>query len=223
MRFARRVRFLLLAIAMALATGVSAQQQPLTITSPTAYRSLAGQPIRIQLAASGGTAPYTWRLLENELPAGLTFDPKSGLFSGAVNTPGEFHVPIAVSDASQNELKSTLTLTIVPALEVHWKQPANVRDGGIYGSVIVTNNTGRTLQLTVIVLAVNETNKAFALGYQHFDCKPNADTPVIPFGATLPFGSYVVHVDAVAEDAGQNHIFRSRLQTSNRLTLLQQP
>lgn len=223
MNVAQQYRIVLSAVAISIAVSLYAQQPPLTITSPTTYRSLAGQPIRIQLAVSGGTAPYTWRLLENQLPTGLNFDAKSGLFSGTVNTPGEFTIPIAVSDASQQERKGSITITIVPALEVHWKQPANARDGGIHGSVVVTNNTGRMLQLTVIVLAVNEINKAFALGYQHFECRPNSDTPVIPFGSTLPFGSYVVHVDAVAEDPEQNHIFRSRLQTSNRLTLAQQP
>jgi Putative Ig domain len=215
----------LAALLMLSAMDISAQQAPLAITSATSYRSLAGQPIQMQLTAAGGTAPYTWRLLQNKLPRGLQFDPKLGLFSGTVTAPGEYRIPVVVADSSKppREQQGTIVLIIVPALEVHWKQPAEARAEGIDGSVVVTNNTGRTLNLTVIVVAVNQINKAFALGYQHFDCKPNSDTPVIPFGSTLPFGSYIVHVDAIAEDAKLNHIFRSRLQTPQRFTLQQQP
>ena len=200
-----------------------AQQRPLSITSARSYRFLSGQPVQIQLTATGGTVPYTWKLLQRPLPDGLKLDPKLGLITGTTNASGEFQIPFAVTDASSpaQEQQGTLILTLVASLEVKWKTMPQVRDGGISGSIIVTNNTGRTLNLTVIVLAVNEINKAFALGYQHFDCKPNADTPIIPFSSSLPFGSYLVHVDAVAEDAPRNHIYRSRLQTPNRLTLTQ--
>jgi hypothetical protein len=35
----------------------------------------------------------------------------------------------------------------------------------------------------------------------------------IPFGETLPPGTYVVHADAVAEIPSKNSILRQRLQT----------
>lgn len=211
----------LLSLSAALA---QTQPSPLTITPVPAQRTVAGTPFQLQLSAHGGTPTYTWRLLQTPLPAGLTLDPKTGLISGTPTVSGEFRIAVAVTDLSAppQEARTEIVLTIIAGLEIKWKQPPQVRDGGIFGSVIVTNNTGRTLQLTVIVLAVNETNKAFALGYQHFDFNPQSESPVIPLGTTLPFGSYVVHADAIAEDPPRNMIFRARMQTSQRFIIQQQ-
>jgi hypothetical protein len=66
--------------------------------------------------------------------------------------------------------------------------------------------------LTVVVVAVNEINKAFTLGYQHFSIAPGATSPVIPFGMQLPPGRYRVRADAVGEVAPKNLIYRSALE-----------
>jgi len=69
----------------------------------------------------------------------------------------------------------------------------------------------------VIVVAVNEIGKAFALGYQRFDLQPNNKDVEIKFGSTLPRGQYVIHADAIAEVPGKRAIYRSRLQTPQPL------
>lgn len=126
-----------------------------------------------------------------------------------------FRVRIAVGDSSRPPLSSEreLVLRVVMPVEVDWKQPAQARDGGIFGSLHLVNNTPQALDLTVIVVAVNTTGKAFALGYQHATLEPNGEIAEMQFGFTLPQDSYVVHADAVGESAAAGKIYRSRLQT----------
>lgn len=207
------------------ASAAGAQSIPLSVQAPPAQRVFLSAPLRVQLEARGGTAPYVWKLLEIPLPKGLTLNKQTGLISGAPQVAGEFKVPIAVDDSSApaQEARADLYITIIGQLEVRWQQVPEVRDGGISGSVIIANNTSRPLQLTVIILAVNKIDKAFALGYQHFELKPNIESPPIPFGSSLPFGSYLVNVDAIAEEPVARQIFRSRIESDRRLILQQQP
>lgn len=206
------------------AIGAQGQSVPLTITTPGAQRAVVGAPFQLQLSSQGGVAPYSWKLLQTQLPAGLSLDPRAGVIRGIPTVSGEFSIPVAVTDSSNppQEVQGEFVLMIVAALDVKWKQTPQVRDGGIFGSLVVTNNTGRTLQLTLIVLAVNEVNKAFALGYQHFNFKPRSESPVIPIGSTLPFGTYVINADAIAEDPQNNRIYRARVETKQHFKLQQQ-
>jgi hypothetical protein len=105
------------------------------------------------------------------------------------------------------------TLNVVSALLMQWKIPARVSGHRIEGSVEVSNTTEEDLDFTFVVLAVNETGRATAIGYQRFPLKKGTTDFEIPFGETVPRGSYVVHVDGVGEVADKNQIHRARLQT----------
>ena len=99
-----------------------------------------------------------------------------------------------------------------PPLTVAWTQsPQVTAAGAIAGEIQVTNGSADALDLTVIVVAVNTVNKAFALGYQHFSLGTGSQR--IPFGSTLPRDTYVVHADAIAENSETGKIYRARLQT----------
>ncbi|MFQ5695338.1 MAG: hypothetical protein ACE5HB_05060 [Terriglobia bacterium] len=97
-------------------------------------------------------------------------------------------------------------------LTVDWSRPPRVQSGGIYGSVRVANDTEDDFDLTVIVVAINDYGKAFALGYKQFVLEKKSVSDDIPFGFGLPHGEYVVHVDAVAEVREKNLIYRDRRQ-----------
>ncbi len=81
----------------------------------------------------------------------------------------------------------------------------------ISGQLAVSSNLSESLDLTVIVVAINGSGKAFVLGYQHFPLSPRTSNLAIPFTSSLPFDNYVVHADAIAEDANTNSIYRVRL------------
>jgi hypothetical protein len=103
-------------------------------------------------------------------------------------------------------------------LNIIWKDYPRVETTAINGGVEVSNPSDDTYDLTVIIVAVDEHNKAWALGYQHFSL-PGGTRQQIPFGSTVPDGNYVVHADAVGEIAAKDVIRRARINTPQALTV----
>ena len=87
----------------------------------------------------------------------------------------------------------------------------------IDGSAEVSNTTPDDIDLTFVVMAVQENGRATAIGYQRFLLRRGTVQKELPFGDTLPHGGYVVHVDAVGEVAAKNLIYRDRMQTAGAL------
>ena len=165
-----------------------------------------------------GTPPWLFRRVRGSLPPGIGLDP-AGVLAGTPTTPGEFHFTLEATDSSPTPVAKTrdYVLTVTSPLTVAWTNPPQVTaTGAIAGEVQVTIGTAGALDLTVIVVAVNTVDKAFALGYQHFSL--GAGSQRISFGSTLPRDTYVVHADAIAEDSETGKIYRARLQT-NALTV----
>ncbi|MGE5111299.1 MAG: Ig domain-containing protein [Acidobacteriaceae bacterium] len=210
-----RQRTGILVAVMALVGGAVAQMRPLTITTSSLPNGVAGSAYDTRFVAEGGRLPYAWKIVEGDLPPGMELDARSGALQGIPTSAGEFHFSVALEDASQprNAVQRKYTLVITAALTIQWERPPQVTGEKIRGSLVVANQTGRPFEQTVIVLAVNQDGKAFALGYQHFTLNPRATSPPIPFESSLPYGTYVVHADAVAEVPAVNTIHRARLQT----------
>ncbi len=154
--------------------------------------------------------PLKWDVARGSLPAGLELNATSGVVAGTPTHGGTFGFTVRVTDTGdppQTQMR-TFMGKAVPSLVVDLKRLPQVEEDGIYGSVEVENSTREDFDLTVIVLAVSEYGKAFALGYQHFVLERGTLSREIPFGFSLPHGDYVVHVDAVAEEAPTNAIYR---------------
>jgi hypothetical protein len=143
----------------------------------------------------------------------------NGLLHGQPERTGEFQFTVSVRDGSQppQAVQKEFLLRVRSALTLNWKNPARVNGNRIDGSVEVTNTTPDDMDLTFIVLAVPANGRATAIGYQRFVLKAGTRAKELPFGETLPHGGYVVHVDAVAEVAAKNLIYRNRLQTPSAL------
>jgi len=171
-------------------------------------------PYNVRLEAGGGIPPYRWELARGALPPGLRLNRESGVLSGTLATQGDFGFTVRVTDSAKPPQIQTreLSTRIPPPLAVGWVRPPVLNAGGIAGSVQVLNGTRNTVDLTLIVVAVNEYGKAFTLGYQHLPLAPFRYTVEIPFGASLPRGRYTVHADAVSEYAPTVTIHRARLQ-----------
>ena len=214
-------------ISVLLATAAWAQVAPLSIPAQPVPPAVIGQPYTLQLVAIGGTPLYSWRLIEGSpaLPPGLKLDAQKGSISGAATTAGRFNFSIEVADSAgpPATARRSYVIDVPEALVIDWDHAPRISKEGITGSVLVSNQTGQTVDLTVIIVAVNETGKAFALAEQHFPLKSDADSPTIPFGAgyVLPFGKYTIHADAVGEMAATKQIFRTRLQTAEPFVIQQ--
>ncbi len=214
----------LAALLLGIFTVASAAQEvgaPLAIvTEKTLPKAILTASYEAKLAATGGVLPRTWEVIAGSLPPGLNLDPVSGKISGAPTALGQFRFAVEVSDSDDpaDTRSREFTLAVISALVVEWKSVPAVTLDGIVGSVKLANQTATDVDLTMIVVAVNEIGKAFVLGYQHFTFAAQTTIPEIPFGSALPRGDYIVHADVIAEVPGKNAIYRARLQTSEPLT-----
>src|SRR4051794_31735328 len=153
------------------AAPASAQTTQLQFVTKTLPDGLAGEAYEVPLKATGGAPPYSWTLdPQSKLPPGLTLS-KSGLISGTPNMPGVFTFTIELRDEGPPTgwVQLAFKVTIRAAFAVVWRQEPAVRGNQIVGQVVVYNNVDDGVDLTVIVVAVNEVNKAFALGYERLE------------------------------------------------------
>lgn len=102
---------------------------------------------------------------------------------------------------------------LLAPLAIQWEAP-QVRDNTISGQLTVMNNMAGNLEATVIVVAVNRIGKAFVLGYEQLTVPPRSRSGPVLFASALPFGSYVVHADAIADIPSAQFIYRARLQSA---------
>lgn len=161
---------------------------------------------------SGGIRPYHWSLVSGPLPHGLELR-DDGEIRGTVEDSTGAEVTLSVRDSNSppEQVRKKFTLRVETPLVTEWDKTAHVNGQRIDGSIKVSNHTGRDFDLTVVVLAVNETGRATAIGYQHFPLKKQTQDLQIPFGDTVSRGDYTVNVDVVGEEPVSNRIFRARL------------
>lgn len=206
---------------------LSAQQAPtapaesIAVAAAKLPRVILRQTYHFPLAAQGGVTPYVWELASGSLPPGLELE-RNGMISGVTAATGKFAFQVAVSDSAKPPHHSSqqFELVVVEALTAEWKRPPQINAGKIEGSIRITNGTEDDFDLTVIVEAVNEIGKAFAIGYQHFPLKKDTADFEIPFGDNLPSGTYTVNAAVVGEVASKKAIFRARLATPQPLKMM---
>ncbi len=214
----------LLCASQVMAQQAASPPEPLAIQTTSLSKANLHEPYGVHLQAEGGLPPLRWELTAGSLPEGLTLD-MDGLLSGAPDQTGEFQFTVTVSDNSRpsQQQSRAFSLRVVVPLFLKWSRTPAVSDHRIEGAIKVSNQTDYDFDLTVIVVAINESGRATALGYQHFVLKKDSEEMEIPFGETLPPGSYQVNVDAVAEVLETHTIHRARLAVNEPLQIVQSP
>jgi len=221
---------LLLLLGLLAAAEISVAQQgaatgePLVVQTTTLPKAYLRQHYEVHLEARGGITPLRWELTEGALPAGVVLG-QDGILSGAPTETGEFRFTVTLTDSGRPaaQRNQKLVLTVVAPLLAQWGRYPKVTGRRLEGSIIVSNQTEQDFDLTVIMMAVNETGRATAIGYQHLALKKDTTSFEIPFGENLPQGSYELNVDAVAEVAATNSIYRARLVPKERFQLQEGP
>ena len=200
-----------------------ALSQDLQMQVPPPQGAIVGQEYTLPVTVTGGIMPYTWLVVEGQLPPGLRLQQHKGAIVGTPTTAGTYHFTIAVQDSSipQLQLRREFNIQVIEGLTLEWQDAPAAHGNKISGSAVVTNQTGEEFVLTVIIVAVNQIGRATALGYQHFKLAAGSTSPVIPFGSSPGLGTYYVRIDAVAHRPGKRHIFRASKQTSDTIKLTQ--
>ena len=196
---------------------------PLTIGTTSLEKGYLGQAYEARLIAHGGAAPYKWEIEEGSLPAGVNLH-SEGVLVGVPAEAGEFSFTVTVRDSGSPayQLRQKLVLLVVTPMFLQWGKYPTVNGRRAEGSVLVSNQTDRDFDLTLVVVAVDENGRATALGYQHFALKKNTAGMEIPFGENLAQGSYQINVDAVGELAPAT-IYRARLVPKERFMVVEGP
>ncbi|HTK75119.1 MAG TPA: putative Ig domain-containing protein, partial [Gemmataceae bacterium] len=73
--------------------------------------AVAGEQYSFTFTATGGRAPYSWRIADGELPDGLALNAVSGTISGTPSASGTFNFTVEVADAAG--LKTNRVHTVV--------------------------------------------------------------------------------------------------------------
>jgi hypothetical protein len=199
-------------------TGIIIEPSELPVTYPHG-------PYHIVFHARGNYVPTLhWTAGNGALPPGITLD-DNGVLHGEAQRAGEFHFSVTVRDGDQPQqaVQKEFVIKVVDALVIAWKVPAHVNVSRIEGSIDVTNATADDMDFTFEVKAVAENGRATEIGYQHFPLKKGTIAMTVPFGETLPHGTYVVRVDVNGEVATRNAIYKQGLQMPGLLQVVPGP
>ncbi len=97
------------------------------------------RPFKLQLAANGGKAGYSWSLVGGTtLAAGVTLDGKSGVISGSPTVAGSFPVKLTVTDSLGFTDTLDVNLSFAPKLAITTKKLRNGQAGRAYSARLVT-------------------------------------------------------------------------------------
>ncbi|WP_174240865.1 putative Ig domain-containing protein, partial [Granulicella sp. S190] len=116
---------------------IAAAIPTLTITSSSLASGTANKAYSATLAATGGTAPYTWSITSGSLPSGITLNASTGSLSGTPTATGSFALTFTVKDSSttQQTANATLSLSITAsALTITTGTLASGTDGTAYSA-----------------------------------------------------------------------------------------
>jgi hypothetical protein len=127
---------------------------PVEVSTASLALAVRGFAYNQQLAASGGTQPFTWSLGGGSLPSGLSLN-SSGLISGTATVTGTFGIVVNVRDQNGSTAGRSLNLSVVGPEALPQITKVKFKIGA--GKLIVTG----TFQLgaTILVDEVTRTPK----------------------------------------------------------------
>jgi hypothetical protein len=178
-------------------------------------------PYLVKFSARGNYVPVLhWTLGSGALPPGMKLN-DDGTLQGEAERAGEFQFVVVVRDGGQPQqaVQKGFAIKVVEAITVQWKAPAHVNGNRIEGSVEVSNTAADDMDLTFDVKAVAENGRATEIGYQHFLLKRGTVGMALPFGETLPRGSYTIYVDVNGEVARRNAIYKQEMKAPAALVV----
>lgn len=153
---------------------------PLEASAPSDVTAYVGLPMdEVELAASGGEAPYTWDV--SGLPAGVT-ESEDGVISGAPASAGTYEVTATVTDSADPAATDEVTFTITVATE-----PETATIAEIQGTGASSPRSGETLTTSGVVTAAYPTGgfNGFYIQTPGEDVTPGASDGLFVFGPTF--------------------------------------
>lgn len=103
-----------------------------------------GTPYSAGLGASGGSQPYSWKLVSGSLPSGVSVD-AAGILSGSPSQSGSFSFTAKVTDSKSQTASGSVLLTVdVPNSNAKFDGPAELPRVYIQSTLANTPANGKT-------------------------------------------------------------------------------
>ena len=99
---------------------------PLSMANTSLPEAVEGTPYSASLRASGGTAPYRWKIASGALPVGFVLDTAEGTINGVTSLSGGFPFTVEASDASGQSVTRRLSLNVALAEAAGTDGPAEL-------------------------------------------------------------------------------------------------
>jgi hypothetical protein len=104
------------------------------------------------LAASGGSAPYSWSIRSGTLPAGLALAPSSGAISGTPTGTGTSNFRVRVTDANSLTASRSLSITVggAPSISISTSSLPGGAQNMVYSTTLVATGGTPPLSWSII-------------------------------------------------------------------------
>ncbi len=96
-------------------TGGGTTVTPRAVAGTALAAGTVGSAYSQTLAATGGTAPYTWSVASGMLPAGLALNPTTGVIAGTPTVAAQSSFTVRVTDSKAATATSARSITVVAA------------------------------------------------------------------------------------------------------------
>src|ERR1700757_753702 len=107
-------------------TAAPASSTPLAMTSTPLPQATEGVPYTAGLRATGGNAPYRWKIAAGSLPAGFSFDATAGSINGTASQSGSFPLTIQAADTAGQTASQQFAINVLPAANGNFDGPAEL-------------------------------------------------------------------------------------------------
>jgi hypothetical protein len=116
----------------------------LALTTTSLPEATEGSHYSATLHATGGKAPYRWKLLSGSLPSGIALSPDQGTINGLTSQSGPFTFSAAVTDASGQTVSRNLSMTVSLLSTGNFDGPAELPRAYVNSSLADTPAPGVT-------------------------------------------------------------------------------
>jgi hypothetical protein len=151
-------------------------KNPLISNTSPLPDGFTGLGYNLTFAATGGTPPYKWSVVEGSLPPNLILNPETGVLGGGLAAAGVFNFTLKVNDSLNRSSQKAFTLYL---------QNIAVTGGGTdFGLVAIGTSLTRSLVVkneggkSATVSLANTGSAAFTLPSEPFVLDPGGSRPV---------------------------------------------